>query len=300
LAPAGVVSTAVGYAAGHTPNPTYDESCSGRTGHTEFVRVVWKPSRWAFSDLPQAVLGMPTTHPGHGQGHDHGSRTAQAIVDPPTPTKLKPRPTPSGPPLTRASSRPEVLDEITTGNRGGSHPFFFARNPSQPIPGEGLAGPPMLPAGQRSCELAPFQQCLPAGSQSVWEPVDLVGAANACCAALTPDFRLLSRCQPFSRADRSHCLCFSGCPPRRPTWRWGSPCGETTDMPRQFSLPQQSKVIVERNDAQAALISGEICSPRLFRESLHPARCALLANDPATLILRGDELTVERLPMRIQ
>jgi hypothetical protein len=47
----GVFSTAVGYAGGHTPNPTYEEVCSGRTAHTEVVRVVWDQKLASFSDL---------------------------------------------------------------------------------------------------------------------------------------------------------------------------------------------------------------------------------------------------------
>lgn len=52
LPPAGgIVSTAVGYAAGYTPNPTYDEVCSGRTGHTEAVQVVYDPSKISLVDI---------------------------------------------------------------------------------------------------------------------------------------------------------------------------------------------------------------------------------------------------------
>ena len=47
----GVWSTSVGYAGGHTPNPTYEEVCSGRTGHTEAVRVVYDPAQVAYADL---------------------------------------------------------------------------------------------------------------------------------------------------------------------------------------------------------------------------------------------------------
>src|SRR5574338_25761 len=47
----GVVSTAVGYAGGVTPNPTYEEVCSGMTGHAEVVRVVYDPARVSFREL---------------------------------------------------------------------------------------------------------------------------------------------------------------------------------------------------------------------------------------------------------
>ena len=47
----GVVSTAAGYAGGYTPNPTYEEVCSGLTGHAEVVRVVYDPSRVSYEAL---------------------------------------------------------------------------------------------------------------------------------------------------------------------------------------------------------------------------------------------------------
>ena len=49
----GVVSTAVGYEGGHTPNPTYEEVCSGLTGHTETVRVVYDPTKITYEELLQ-------------------------------------------------------------------------------------------------------------------------------------------------------------------------------------------------------------------------------------------------------
>ena len=53
----GVHLTMVGYGAGHTPNPTYHEVCTGQTGHNELVRVVYDPSIISFDDLLAGVLG---------------------------------------------------------------------------------------------------------------------------------------------------------------------------------------------------------------------------------------------------
>ena len=65
---AGVLSTAVGYAGGPTPNPTYEEVCSGRTGHTEVVLVVYDPADVPFDDAAQDVLGEPRPDAGHAAG----------------------------------------------------------------------------------------------------------------------------------------------------------------------------------------------------------------------------------------
>ena len=65
----GVWTTAVGYAGGNTPNPTYEEVCSGRTGHTEVVLVVFDPAQVvSYDELLQGVLGEPRPDPGHAPG----------------------------------------------------------------------------------------------------------------------------------------------------------------------------------------------------------------------------------------
>ncbi len=64
----GVFTTAAGYAAGLTPNPTYQEVCSGRTGHNEVVLVVFDPAKVSYEQLLQAVLGGARPHPGHAPG----------------------------------------------------------------------------------------------------------------------------------------------------------------------------------------------------------------------------------------
>ncbi len=64
----GVFTTAVGYAAGLTPNPTYEEVCSGLTGHNEVVLVVFDPKRRQLRGLLRNLLGEPRPDPGHASG----------------------------------------------------------------------------------------------------------------------------------------------------------------------------------------------------------------------------------------
>merc|ERR1719453_918797 len=66
----GIFSTAVGYAAGYTPNPTYEEACSGQTGHTEAFRVVYDPSKLSFCDILRWFWEAHDPTQGMGQGND--------------------------------------------------------------------------------------------------------------------------------------------------------------------------------------------------------------------------------------
>ena len=75
----GVYSTAVGYAGGLTPNPTYEEVCTGRTGHNEVVRVVYDPAETSYEDLLRAFWEAHNPTQGMRQGNDVGTQYRSGI-----------------------------------------------------------------------------------------------------------------------------------------------------------------------------------------------------------------------------
>ena len=120
----GVVSTAVGYAGGTTPNPTYREACSGMTGHTESVLVAYDPERITYEQLLKVFWEQHDPTQGMRQGNDQGTQYRSAIfVD--GPDQL------AAAEASRDAYQTELsaagLGQITTEIRGNV-PFYYAED----------------------------------------------------------------------------------------------------------------------------------------------------------------------------
>jgi len=122
----GVYTTAVGYSGGFTPNPTYREVCSGRTGHTEVVLVVFDPAKTSYEEILRRFFETHDPTQGMRQGNDVGTQYRSAIHYTTEEQRAVAEATRAafGERL-RAARYPEITTEIESGL---AHPFYYAEN----------------------------------------------------------------------------------------------------------------------------------------------------------------------------
>ena len=120
----GVYTTAVGYAGGHTPNPTYDEVCSGRTGHTEVVLVAYDPAQASLEDVLKTFWEGHDPTQGMRQGNDVGTQYRSAIY---TTTDAQRAAAEASRDRYAAALKASGHGEITT-EIAAAGPFFYAED----------------------------------------------------------------------------------------------------------------------------------------------------------------------------
>lgn len=151
----GVAVTAVGYAGGPTPNPTYNEVCTGRTGHTEVVRVVFDTNAISREDLLRAFWEGHDPTQGMRQGNDTGTQYRSAIYY--TTDQMKQAAEATAAAYTQALRAAGHSRAITTEIKP-MEAFYFAEEPHQQylaknpggycgLGGTGVACPARAPAG---------------------------------------------------------------------------------------------------------------------------------------------------------
>ena len=120
----GVYATAVGYAGGPTPNPTYKEVCSGRTGHTEVVLVAYDPSKVAYAQLLKVFWESHDPTQGMRQGNDRGTQYRSALY---TYGDAQAKEAAASKTAYEAELRKAGHDAITT-EIGAAPPFYYAED----------------------------------------------------------------------------------------------------------------------------------------------------------------------------
>lgn len=132
----GVLTTAVGYAGGVTPNPTYREVCSGRTNHAEAVLVVFDPTQVTYGELLRVFWEAHDPTQGHRQGNDIGSQYRSAIY---TTSDEQQAEAVASRDAYQAELTAAGWGEITTDVEPGG-PFFFAEDDHQQYLAKNPAG----------------------------------------------------------------------------------------------------------------------------------------------------------------
>jgi peptide-methionine (S)-S-oxide reductase len=123
----GVISTSVGYAGGHAPDPTYKEVCTGRTGHAEVVQVVYDPAAIAYTDLLKIFWEQHDPTQGMRQGLDVGPQYRSAVYATTDEQLAQARATRDAfAPVVRAAGRGEITTEIGRLDR-----YFYAEDAHQ-------------------------------------------------------------------------------------------------------------------------------------------------------------------------
>ncbi|MFG1191396.1 peptide-methionine (S)-S-oxide reductase MsrA [Xanthobacter flavus] len=131
----GVWATAVGYVAGHTPNPTYEEVCSGNTGHTEAVLVVYDPAVVSYAELLKLFFESHDPTQGMRQGNDVGTQYRSGIyaTSPEQRAEAEAAKAAYGPAL-KARGFPAITTEIADLGpfyfAEGYHQQYLAKNPN--------------------------------------------------------------------------------------------------------------------------------------------------------------------------
>ncbi len=151
----GVISTAVGYAGGLTPNPNYEEVCSGRTGHNEVVRVAFDPARVSYAELLRVFWESHDPTQGMRQGNDVGTQYRSAVYcySPEQRAAAEASRAAYAEALRAAGHGPittEIADAPPFYFAEGYHQQYLARNPNGycGLGGTGVACPVGLKAGR--------------------------------------------------------------------------------------------------------------------------------------------------------